>query len=630
MCGIFGAYNSNKQTNYNLFKESLQLIKHRGPDFDQAKKIDDYIILGHTRLSIIDLSESNHQPFSVDDRYTLTFNGEIFNYLEIKEELKKLGVLFTTTGDTEVVLQAYINWGEECVNKFNGMWAFAIYDKTINKLFCSRDRFGIKPFSYFSSKDEFVFSSEIKPIINYKPSLKQPNLNIIANYCYKSLGAQSEETWFLDIKRLLPAHNLIWEKGKIRTYKYWEYPKKINKNLSYADAKIEFEHLFSDAVKLRMRSDVEVGSTLTSGLDSSSIVGVLRKMGYKGLNTFTAYSKTDDFTDNDKLAYKKSVDLDESKVVKNLNNYFETTPNLINVSFLNYVEKLSNVIYHLESGHSSPATVPIHQVYKKAKGKIKVLMEGQGADELLAGYVSDMASYHMIELIKKGKIITAIKEFKTFNRTYSIKHFILLFLRSFDNKILNFLKNRFLGLEFLNKKQFSFSYVKDTPFKSKNFDDNINKILFSQHTGGLVNLLHYGDALSMSQGIESRLPFMDYRLVEFAFSTPYSFKFNKMKGKLIQREALNNYIPDYISKALIKIGFATPMDNIINTSTEIEDILLNYNYNNFFNNDNIGKMLSMNRNKNKNFTTILFRILSAKIWFKVFIDEKHIKKNILL
>lgn len=627
MCGIFGVHNLNKQTNFNLFEASLQFIKHRGPDFDRAIQVDEHVIFGHTRLSIIDLSESNHQPFSVDDRYMLTFNGEIFNYLEIKEELKNLGVTFKTSGDTEVVLQSYINWGESCVKKFNGMWAFAIYDKETHKLFCSRDRFGIKPFSYVSRNDEIIFSSEIKPIINYDPSLKKPNLNVIANYCYKSLGAQSEETWFLDIKRLLPAHNLIWEKGKLTVYKYWEYPKHVDKKLTYEAAKTEFERLFHEAVKLRMRSDVEVGSTLTSGLDSSSIVGVLSKMDYKGLNTFTAYSKTDDYTDNDKIAFKKGVDLDESKVVEKLNKDFGTTPNLINVSFSNYIEKLSNVIYHLESGHSSPATIPIHQVYKTATKKLKVLMEGQGADELLAGYVADIAPYHIIRLIKKGKLKEAYRELKIFNSIYSVKYLILLFLRSLDTKTLNSLKNRFLGLEFLNKKQFTFSYIKDNPFKVEGFDDNINEILHNQHTSGLVNLLHYGDALSMSQGIESRLPFMDYRLVEFAFKLPYDFKFNHMKGKLIQRDSLNKYLPDYISKSLIKIGFATPIDGIINNTPEVEEILKNYNYNGFFNNENIKKMLELNKSGKKNFSTVLFRILSAKIWFKTFIEEDALSIN---
>jgi len=620
MCGIFGVHNLNKETNLKLFEESLQFIKHRGPDFHQSIKINDYIVLGHTRLSIIDLSESNHQPFSVDNRYTLTYNGEIFNYLEIKQELIGLGVSFKTSGDTEVVLQSYINWGEDCVSKFNGMWAFAIYDKEKDKLFCSRDRFGIKPFSYHTSKDEIIFSSEIKPILNYKPILRKPNLNVIANYCYKGLGAQSEYTWFEEIKRLLPAHNLIWENGTIKIYRYWEYPKDIDKKLSYEEAKIEFERLFCDAVRLRMRSDVKVGSTLTSGLDSSSIVGILSKMNYKELNTFTAYSKTEDYTDNDKIAFKKDVDLDESKVVKKLNNDFGTIPNLINVSFSNYIEKLSEVIYYLESGHSSPATVAINQVYKNAKNKIKVLMEGQGADELLAGYVIDVVPRHIIALFKRREFLSAYKEFSVFRRVYSLRYLLLLLLRSFDNKTLNFLKNFTLGINIFNNKRFLFSYMKEDVLRLKKTSDKVNQVLIRQHSGGLVNLLHYGDALSMSQSIESRLPFMDYRLVEFAFSLPSSYKFKGMRGKLIQREGLEKYIPDYITNSLIKIGFATPIDNIINSSSEIEDILINYNWDNFFNNANIAKMLKLNREGKKNFSSMLFKILSAKIWFKMFIE----------
>ena len=577
------------------------------------------------------MAESNHQPFSVDDRYTLTFNGEIFNYLEIRKELQEQGIAFNTQGDTEVLLQSYIMWGEECVHKFNGMWAFAIHDKELNIIFCSRDRFGIKPFSYSYQNDEFIFSSEIKPILNYNSELRVPNFNMIANYCYKSLGAQSVQTWFQNIYRLLPGHNMTFKNGELKINRYWKYNTTVDKSLSFEEAKEQFDFHFTNAVRLRMRSDVEVGSTLTSGLDSSSIVGVIKELGFEGMQTFTAYSESNKFTKADKSFFRGNVDLDESKVVRKLNEDFGTNPNLISVSFSNYVDKLTDIIYYLESGHSSPATIAIHQVYKKAKKKIKVLMEGQGADELLAGYVGDIAPYHILELLKKGRFFSAYKEYKVFRKVYSVSYMFLLFLRSFDSKLLNSFKNLFSGIHIFNKGSFKFSYIKDNPDMSLGFGDGINRILHEQHTSGLVNLLHYGDALSMSQGIESRLPFMDYRLVDLAFKMPYYYKFDKMKGKLIQRESLRKYLPSYISESLLKIGFATPLDNIINTSEEIEEILVKYNYGSFFNNGSIERMLKSNRKGKKNFSKILFRILCAKIWFKIFIEKEGIvlkeKKN---
>lgn len=627
MCGIFGVINLKGITDIACFKDSLQFIKHRGPDFDDVQQLDSHTIFGHTRLSIIDLLPSNNQPFSIDDRYTITYNGEVFNYLELKKELESAGMHFVTKGDTEVVLRAFIYWGEDCVNKFNGMWAFAIYDKQLKKLFCSRDRFGIKPFNYSFNEEEFIFSSEIKPIISYNPNLKMPNYNMIANFCYKSLGAQAEQTWFMDILRLMPAHNLTFENGHLKIYRYWDYPKETDESISFEKAKQEFDRLFTDSVRLRMRSDVEVGSTLSSGLDSTSIVGIIKQLGFKDINTFTAFSKSEDFTKNDKIAFSDDVDLDESKIVNNLNAYFETRSNLIIVSFSNCLEKLKEIVYYLESGHSSPATIAIHQVYKKSKEKVKVLMEGQGADELLAGYVSSIATFHFIELLRRGKIFKCLKELTKFGRIYSIKFLVLMFLRSIDLKILNNLKNRVLGIDIFNKNQFTFTYIKDNVTVNNGFNDRINKILCEQHQSGLVNLLHYGDALSMSQGIECRLPFMDYRLVELAFKLPYHYKFKDLKGKYVQRKALNNYIPNEISNSSIKIGFSMPLDIIINNTPEIQNILCNYNYNDFFNNKNIVKILQLNKTKGKNFSSILFRILCAKLWFKIFLEEEKFSLN---
>jgi asparagine synthase (glutamine-hydrolysing) len=622
MCGILGVFNLNSKVDAARFDESLELLKHRGPDFRMAKKVDDFVTLGHARLSIIDLSSSNNQPFSVDDRYSLTYNGEVYNYLEIKEELKAKGVVFTTSGDTEVVLQSYKVWGEDCVKRFNGMWAFAIYDKELKRLFCSRDRFGVKPFSYFFSEDEFIFSSEIKPIIKYRPEIKEPNYNVIANFVYKSTGAQISETWFKNVWRLQPAHNLIYQNGKLTMYRYWEYQEKTNTDLSFEEAKLEFEKIFVDAVNIRMRSDVKVGSTLSSGLDSSSIVGVLTKSHPETIETFTAFSSDSSFTRKDKGDLKQDVDLNESNVVRSLAKEFNVNVNLIEVSFENYVQQLSETIYFLESGHSSPATVCIHQVYKEARKKIKVLLEGQGADELLGGYIVEGFSLYIKENLKRGKFKKSFREFNVFRKSYSLKSLGMLFLRSLDNPILNSAKNVLFGIDVFNKGVFKFTYLKDTPQKKMNFDQKFNKYLYNKHTSGLVNLLHYGDALSMAESIECRLPFMDYRLVEFAFSLPYDFKVNEMQGKYIQRKALEKYIPEYISKSLIKIGFATPLDRLITESKEVEKLLLNDNCGDLFNNKNIEKLLNNHRNGKENHSTLLFRILSAKIWYKIFFSDK--------
>jgi asparagine synthase (glutamine-hydrolysing) len=294
MCGIFGIFkiNENYKINEKRFNDSLKFLNHRGPEIKKVRLINKNVILGHTRLSIIDLNRNNDQPQEIESRYSIVFNGEIYNYLELRRELKKKGITFKTEGDTEVLLKSYVYWGEKCVEYFNGMWAFAIYDKIKNLLFCSRDRFGVKPFCYNLSEQAFIFASEIKPLLNYDLTLKKPNYRSIANYCRFSTGAQNNETWFKNIQRLPPANNLIISRGKVILNRYWNYPKNTNHKISFKKAKEDYRKIFIDSVKIRMRSDVKIGVALSSGLDSSTIASCMALVANKyKYNTFTSANK---------------------------------------------------------------------------------------------------------------------------------------------------------------------------------------------------------------------------------------------------------------------------------------------------------------------------------------------------
>jgi asparagine synthase (glutamine-hydrolysing) len=210
VCGIFGLLSfENNKLDEERFATALTTLQHRGPDGQRTLRIDERAIFGHTRLSIIDLSHASDQPMLLLGRYVLTYNGEIFNYLELRAELEREGVQFETSGDVEVLLRAYIAWGEDCTNRFNGMWAFAIYDKQEQTLFCSRDRFGIKPFNYSLHDGKFLFASEIKAILAYAPDLVNPDYGMISNFCRSSVGAQHERTWFRDVRRLMPGCNMV-------------------------------------------------------------------------------------------------------------------------------------------------------------------------------------------------------------------------------------------------------------------------------------------------------------------------------------------------------------------------------------------------------------------------------------
>lgn len=625
MCGIAGIINivNSQKINIDRFESSLLKMKHRGPDSYAVKLINENVILGHLRLSIIDLTDNSNQPFNIGDNLWVVFNGEIYNYIELREELITLGHEFRTKGDTEVLLKSYQQWGEDCVKKFNGMWSFVIYDINLNKIFCSRDRFGVKPFNYSVINNQFIFSSEIKTIINYFPNLKKPNYNVIANFCRTSIGAQIKETWFEDVFRLEPSHNLIIQNGQLKIYKYWEYPKIVINNKSFTDSCELYKKLFIDAVNIRMRSDVPVGFTLSSGIDSTSLVCSLSNSN--NIKTYTAAFNSSLFKRSEKRNFKSDVEIDESSIVFKLAKDYRLDSKIINIDYNDYSNKLKNIIYYLESGHGSPAVYPLFQVLDIAKKDIKVVMEGQGADELLGGYISSVSPVYFFELILNFKFIKALQFYKYFSKNYSLKSTLMLFIRnknfSLFNKIYSVLSNtNSLYIGKLKK----FNYIKDYPNEPKRFNNSLNEFLYKAHTGGLVNLLHYGDAISMAHSIESRLPFMDYRLVEFVFTLPSEFKIHKTYGKYIHRKAMKDIVPNYILDNPLKFGFDSPLSNIFSANGENtpEDILLSDKCINrgLFSKKVLLNMFYDQRTGKRDNSRILYRLLSVELWFRQFID----------
>jgi asparagine synthase (glutamine-hydrolysing) len=630
MCGIFGLYNIQKykQINDSLVQSCLKTMIHRGPDHQSFKKITDDLIFGHVRLSIIDLNEENNQPFEVDDKYSIIFNGEIYNYLELREELLTHGYSFKTKGDTEVLLRSYHHWGESCVTKFNGMWAFAIYDHDKQKLFCSRDRFGVKPFNYALVNGQLIFSSEIKGIINYFPELKVPNYNVIANYCRTSIGAQIKETWFENVFRLEPAHNIVVQEGKMKIYRYWDYPRKVDTTISFEQALVKYKKIFKEAVSLRMRSDVPVGFTLSSGIDSSSLVCSLNDSLNLKTNTYTASYTGNLFKRSEKANFKTDVEIDEPSIVKRLTNDLEMTPTIVEVPYDMYVNDLKKIIHYMESGHSSPAVFPLFHVLNIAKKDVTVILEGQGADELLGGYISNITPVYIWELITKIKFKKAIITLSTFAKIYSLRTTMMLIVRRFNNSLINKIFFRLSGQEALYVGKIkNFKYIKDFPVEPTGFDSLSNEHLFKAHTGGLVNLLHYGDAISMAHSLESRLPFMDYRLVEFVFTLPAEFKLKYGMGKFIHRKAMKGIVPDYILKNKIKFGFDSPLAHLfcedgINTP---KGILLSNTCisRGLFSKKNLQKAFEEQKRECKDHSRILYRMLSVELWFREFIDNEN-------
>lgn len=607
MCGICGIVNFNGQPVTASSIEAMMVkMKHRGPD-DEGVFIKENLGLGHVRLSIIDLSKAGHQPMMSDDeRYTLTYNGEIYNYLELRQELKH-DFVFRTETDSEVLINAYRKWGEECLNKFNGMFAFVIYDKLNDEFFGARDRFGVKPFYYFKSSDTFIFASDIPPILTsnkYSPSV---NKKVTYDYLVFGRTDQSEETFFNEIKKLQHGHCFRIKNG-LFTIKRW-YKLKVNINEQNKFNQIEnFLSLFTDSLKLRLRSDVPVGVCLSGGLDSSSIVGILKnKLNYNNINTFSA-------------VYEKHENVNESNFIDLLKPYTKIN---------NYIKPTSNSflqdIYDLIEAHSEPfSTSAIYAQYKVmqlAQGKVKVLLDGQGADELLAGY-HYFYGFYFKELIKSFSIFKLLSEIYSSiiltKSAYGLITSLYFMLPPFFTESIMRSKKEFLSVDFLSKHKGS------TITESLYSSQNLNASLLNHFEYKLEHLLKWEDRNSMWFSIESRIPFLDYRLVEYLFSLPASSKINQGKTKSLLRNSMKNLIPELIIKRTDKIGFATPESVWLRSKPFIDftqDILnIRTNDSDIFNSTALmNRYDDFIKNKN-NESSDIWRIINFKLWLNKYFN----------
>ena len=373
MCGITGIYYFNKNTkvDIDLLKKSTDIIKHRGPD-DEGHFVKNNVGLGHRRLSIIDLSTGAQPMIDNETGNVLIFNGEIYNYIELRGELKKLGHSFSTNSDTEVIHKAYLEWGADCQNKFNGMWVFALWDKSKNKLFISRDRLGIKPLYYYIDNEKLIIASEIKSIFEFKVK-KEINTKLLDIYFSLSY-IPAPYIFFKNINKLNPGYFIIVENDRFKIEQYWDIPvvneKDLIKDKEYVYK--EFNRLFADAVKIRMRSDVAFGGFLSGGLDSSAIVTQMSELSNLSVETFTIGFDNPDY-DERNLA---------KLVAESINaNYHEKT-----VTPDSFNEALEKVVFHYDESFGDTSAIPTGYVSEYASRYVKMVLTGDGGDEVLSDY----------------------------------------------------------------------------------------------------------------------------------------------------------------------------------------------------------------------------------------------------
>ena len=540
MCGISGIINkNNKSVEELLILQMTDIIAHRGPD-SSGSYLYKNIAFGHRRLSILDLSSSGHQPMKYLDDLVITYNGEIYNFIEIREELIQKGYIFDSNSDTEVILKAYHCWGKTCVNYFNGMWSFSILDIKQKIVFCSRDRFGVKPFYYIENNDLFSFGSEISQLLPFLPN-RILNKKVALDYLISGIEECSNETFFKDIYLLKGGHNLVFDlqTNSYEIERYYNLKLSDQKNTSVDDYIQELKR----SITLRLRSDVKVGTCLSGGIDSSTISSFASKLYQNSNEKFMAiHAKSSEYK------------TDESEFAKIVSKISNINLNFVEPSYSDFKSNILSIIKIQQEPFGSLSIIMQYFVFKKAKelGCI-VMLDGQGGDETLLGY-----ERYYPAIIKSKKGIAKLKALLQSSKNSRLSLLdTIKYQYYFSNyklrlKRLKF-KNSFYKSEILNEYE-----SEELRIISESYNDisilQKNEIESSQ----LPHLLKYEDRNSMANSIESRLPFLDYKLVELSLNTNNSLKIKDGWTKFILRKAAETILPKEIVWRKAKLGFNAP------------------------------------------------------------------------
>ena len=626
MCGILAILNfDDKDLNKDLFIRMRDTMYHRGPD-DAGIYVKGSVGLAHRRLAIIDLSETGRQPMTNEDRTIfLVCNGEIYNYLELRDNLIKKGHRFYSTSDSEVIIHQYEEDGEKCLDKFNGMFSFVIWDSKKKKLFAARDRLGIKPLYYFVDSKRIIFASEIKAIIEDPNVPRAPDYEAIADYCFAG-RALGNKTMFQNIKEIEPGYMISIDKinKHVQVKKYWDVFYDYNYSRTDMEAQEELFHLLDDSVKVHCRSDAPLGCHLSGGLDTSTIVGLAARHR-KSLKTFSIKFSDDAYIDETRYAkaVAKHVGVD----------YHESMPSAADVASL-----LPSIMWHMDIPMATRGGLYYFLVSQLAKEHVKVSLTGHGGDELFAGYPAQfLASYKSTDmfefnrdphLVIKSSLRKKLVEGLVFKGPSGIYRYIRNRLykgkKTFediwiqlhcghlpdDNPI--FQKDFVKSLRGYSPKD---DYIR--PLLEVNTDQILDKCLYHDLRIYLPALLHLEDRASMAVSIESRVPLLDYRIVEFLATVPPEQKVNGMQPKYLLRQIASSLLPEQVWKRKDKRHFPAPVKFLLSKDIMemTKDILLS--------SDSlkrgIFKPLAL---KNALYdTNQSWFLMNIELWFKFFIDK---------
>ncbi len=556
MCGIAGILSPNPEhTGRQRLQAMADALAHRGPDGEGFWHNPSGIVgLAHRRLSILDLTDAAAQPMHYLMRYSIVYNGEIYNYKELRKQLENSGHEFLSTGDTEVVLAAYAQYGEDCLKQFEGMFSFAIWDEKEQTLFCARDRFGEKPFYYFRQGEEFYFASEMKALWALGIG-KETNRNMMGRYLvlgHVQNPSDSSETFYENIYSLPPGtfikYNASTQRWDIQEYFFLR--KEVSVSIKQADAVSITNTLLQNSVARCLRSDVPIGSSLSGGLDSSTIAAYVQALHQNSFQTFSAVFP--------------GFDRDESAHIKQITSNFSLPNYAITPTAEGLVNDFEKLCWHQEEPFTSSSIYAQYKVYEKARAEnVPVLLDGQGADEIFGGYIK-YVHWHLQSLVSKSKFGAASKELSLFRKyghkvPWGIKNYVAAFLPAHTTMFLESREHKKLKNSLFLNEEFAAGFVTDTYGIEKPTVTKLNDILhFNMVQMGLQELLRYADRNSMAHGVEVRLPFLNTALVKFIFSLPASCKIKDGYTKSLLRKTMQGKLPDSIVWRKDKVGFETP------------------------------------------------------------------------
>ncbi len=613
MCGFTGFSTADTSFDHQaVIKAMSDAIAHRGPD-SEGLFSDERVSLGFRRLSIIDLENGAQPMYNEDGSLVLCFNGEIYNHGELRAELKAAGHIFRNRADSEVLLHGYEEWGEGLLNRLRGMFAFVIYDRKTGGLFAARDIFGIKPFYYYHKGGVFLFGSEIKSFLHHPQFVKELNEEMLPQYlCFEYLP--NEETFFRDVFKLPAAHCLAWEGGKLTVRRYFSIEYRIDHSKTLGQWSDEIAGVFRESCKTHMIADVEVGCFLSSGVDSSYVTQEMaRELPVKSFSLGYAEEKYSELRNAQELS--KIIDVENFSRKITAKEFFDATP---------------TIQYHMDEPLPNPSAVPLYFVAQEARKQVKVVLSGEGADELFGGY-----RYY--------------QECIPYQKYMKVPRFLRLLLGNIAEKLPAFHGRRFLmrgrsplSVRYIrNNYVYNFSECKDilkkdyhakTPdyytkpvFDRITNEDEITQMQYADmQVWMLYDILQKADKMSMANSLELRVPFLDRRVLETALKIPSEYRVTKDETKLALRRAALKSLPEKTAD-MPKIGFLTPLNDWLRQDEYYQMIRAAFNgetAGRFFQTQNITRLLDDHKAGKAHNMKKIWSVYCFIVWYEEFFVKR--------